>query len=320
MQPSDYSTQSAIDLGARKAALEREAKRQAEASSGTANPYAIDVNEENFQNEVLERSLSAPVVLAILATWSEQATQVERALDTLASQAGGQWYLAKVDTDASPQLAQALRASTVPMVAMVIGGQVVPGPTGSATREQLRDWLAKIFEGLRQQGVLPENYSGLGPEGEEAQQEPAEPSEQQAEAPQDPVDVEAQQALQRGDFDAAEAVYAKALESDPKNEDAKMKLGQVRLLARVRELDADSARQAAADRPEDVDAQCKVADIDMYGGKFEDAFNRLVSTVQRTRDEDRDRAREHLLRLFEVLPAGDPRVAKARRGLTSALF
>lgn len=42
--------------------------------------------------------------------------------------------------------------------------------------------------------------------------------------------------------------------------------------------------------------------------------------MRRTSDEDRDRARKHLLGLFEVLPAGDPRVAKARRNLTSALF
>ncbi|RNL84541.1 tetratricopeptide repeat protein [Halostreptopolyspora alba] len=321
MQPSDFSTQSAVDLGARKAALEREAKRQAEESSGKANPYALDVDEQNFQSEVLERSMNVPVVLAVLATWSEQAKQVETAIDTLCAQAGGQWIVAKVDTDASPQLAQALRASSVPMVAMVIGGQVVPGPTGAATQDQLREWLSQIFEGLRQQGVLPENYTGLGPpDADGATDEEAADTQEQQEQAGDPMDVEAQEALQRGDFAAAEEVYSKALESDPQNENARMKLAQVRLVGRVRELDADSARRAAADHPDDVDAQIKVADIDMYGGKFEDAFDRLISTVRRTGGEDRDRAREHLLALFEVLPSGDPRVAKARRGLTSALF
>ncbi|MBB4933706.1 putative thioredoxin [Lipingzhangella halophila] len=321
MQPSDYSTQSAVDLGARKAALEREAKREAEASSGKANPYALDADEQNFQNDVLERSMNVPVVLAVLATWSEQAKQVESALDSLCAQAGGQWYVAKVDTDASPQLAQALRASTVPMVAMVIGGQVVPGPTGAATQDQLREWLTQIFDGLRQQGVLPENYTGLGPPDAETQAgDEAGDQQEQQEPAGDPLDAEAQEALQRGDFEAAEAVYAKALEGDPKNENARMKLAQIRLVGRVRELEAESARRDAAERPDDVDAQIKVADIDMYGGKFEDAFDRLIATVRRTRDEDRDRAREHLLHLFDALPSGDSRVAKARRGLTSALF
>ncbi|MUL40097.1 tetratricopeptide repeat protein [Streptomonospora sp. PA3] len=314
MQPSDYSMQSAVDLGARKAALEREAKRQAEASSGNANPYAVDITEENFQQEVLERSMNAPVVLAVLQSRSEQSDQVERALDRLAVEAGGQWAVAKVDVQASPQIAQAMRVQAVPTVAMVIGGQVVPGPGGPATYDQLRDWLSQIFDGLRQQGVLPQEYSGLG-EPQEGGEEP-----QGAGGEQSAADVEAQEALQRGDFEAAEAVYAKAVEENPKDEEAKLKLAHIRLVGRVRLLDANERRQAAADNPEDVQAQIDVADIDMYGGKIEDAFDRLVATVRRTSEDDRDRARQHLLSLFDVLPPGDPRVGKARRALTSALF
>ncbi|MBV2366659.1 co-chaperone YbbN [Streptomonospora nanhaiensis] len=315
MQPSDYSMQGAVDLGARKAALEREAKRQAEASSGHANPYAIDISEENFQQEVLERSMSAPVILAVLQTRSEQSNQVEKALDRLAVEAGGQWAVAKVDVQASPQIAQALRVPGVPMVAMVIGGQVVPGPVGPANYDQLRDWLGQVFDGLRQQGILPQEYAGLGPQGEAGEEQAAGPA-----GGGDPADVEAQEALQRGDFAAAEAVYAKAVEADPKNDEAKSKLAQVRLLTRVHALDANAARKAAADDPQDVEAQINVADIDMYGGKIEDAFDRLIATVKRTSEDDRDRARKHLLSLFEILPPGDPRVGKARRALTSALF
>ncbi|GAA4955851.1 tetratricopeptide repeat protein [Streptomonospora halophila] len=315
MQPSDFSMQSAVDLGARKAALEREAKRQAEASSGSANPYAIDINEENFQQEVLERSMSAPVVLAVLQSRSEQSDQVERALDRLAVEAGGQWAVAKVDVQASPQIAQAMRVQAVPTIAMVIGGQVVPGPGGPATYDQLRDWLSQIFEGLRQQGVLPEEYSGLGePQEADEDQEGADAGEQS------PADAEAQEALERGDFEAAEAVYAKAVEADPQDAEAKIKLAHIRLVGRVRSLDGNERRKAAADDPADVQAQIDVADIDMYGGNIEDAFDRLVATVRRTADDDRDRARQHLLSLFEVLPPGDPRVGKARRALTSALF
>lgn len=310
MQPSDYSTQSAVDLGARKAALERETKRQAEAASGKRNPYAVDVTEQNFQAEVLQRSTQVPVVLALLNNWSEQAKQVENALDRLAAAAGGQWLVAKADLEASPQLAQALGSPSAPTVAMVIQGQVVPGPSGPATQDQLRQWLSQIFDGLRQQGILPQDYSGLGEE--EAAEE---------EAPQgDPVLAEAAQAVQRGDYDAAEAAYGKALKADPGGEEPKVGLARVKLLRRVQGLDVKSVRETAASAPEDVQAQCRVADIDMVGGKVEDAFDRLVGVVRRTRDEDRDQARQHLLGLFEVLPANDPRVAKARRALTSALF
>lgn len=315
MQPSDYSMQSAVDLGARKAALDREAKRQADESSGNANPYAIDITEENFQQEVLERSMNAPIVLAVLQQRSEQSDQTERALDRLAVEAGGQWAVAKVDVQASPQIAQAMRVQAVPTIAMVIGGQVVPGPSGPATYDQLREWLGQIFDGLREQGVLPQEYSGLGePQG-------AGEEEQGADGEASAADLEAQEALQRGDFEAAEAVYAKAVEANPQDAEAKLKLAHIRLYGRVSRLgDANERRKAAADDPDDVQAQIDVADIDMYGGKVEDAFDRLVGTVRRTSGDARDQAREHLLSLFELLPPGDPRVGKGRRALTSALF
>src|SRR5690625_2974160 len=125
MQPSDFSPNSAVDLGARKAAMERQAKQRAEESTGRSNPYAVNVDESNFQTEVLERSMSTPVVLAVLASWSEQSTQVETALDKLSAASGGNWFLAKVDSDASPQLVQALRVSATPVIIVAVQGQVM---------------------------------------------------------------------------------------------------------------------------------------------------------------------------------------------------
>ena len=63
-----------------------------------------------------------------------------------------------------------------------------------------------------------------------------------------------------------------------------------------------------------------MADLDLLGGHVEDAFGRLVETVRATSGDERNTAREHLLELFQVIGAGDERVAKARRALTSALF
>src|SRR5699024_7059043 len=98
------------------------------------------------------------------------------------------------------------------------------------------------------------------------------------------------------------------------------KLTQVRLIGRLQSVDPEATLRAAADDPEDVEAQLAAADIDMYGGKFEDAFDRLIETVKRTGDDERDRVRARLLELFDMLPPGEPRVAAARRKLTSALF
>ncbi|MBR8740452.1 tetratricopeptide repeat protein [Nocardiopsis sp. MG754419] len=319
MQPSDFSPNSAVDLGARKAALEREAKQRAEESTGRTNPYAVNVDESNFQ-QVLERSMSAPVVLAVLAGWSEQSKQVETALDKLSRGSGGNWILGRIDSEGSPQLVQALRVQGAPTIIIAIQGQVMPLMQGPATEEQLRDGLTQVFGALAQQGMLPPGHPGTVDGDPSAMPEEGETAPEPDVDPGDPVDAEAQAALDRGDFDAAAAVFEKALTADPRNAEFKAKLAQVRLIGRLQNVDPEAVHQAAADRPDDVDVQITLADIDMYGGKFEDAFDRLVAAVKGSADEDRDKARGHLLSLFDLLPAGDPRVSAARRKLTAALF
>jgi putative thioredoxin len=85
-------------------------------------------------------------------------------------------------------------------------------------------------------------------------------------------------------------------------------------------MDPQKVRQEAADKPKDAEAQIAAADLDLVGGHVEDAFSRLIDTVQRTAGDDRDAVRRRLLELFEVVGPEDPRVVAARRALARALF
>jgi putative thioredoxin len=85
-------------------------------------------------------------------------------------------------------------------------------------------------------------------------------------------------------------------------------------------VDLNAARAAAAEAPDDVDAQTLVADLDMLDGQVEDAFQRLVDLVARTSGDERNEAREHLLGLFAAVGNDDPRVLKGRQALANALF
>ena len=90
-------------------------------------------------------------------------------------------------------------------------------------------------------------------------------------------------------------------------------------MARAEQADPSAVARADA-APDDVDAQLAAADAELAGNDVEAAFARLVATVGRTGGEDRDRVREHLVGLFELFPADDPRVTAARRALARALF
>ena len=93
-----------------------------------------------------------------------------------------------------------------------------------------------------------------------------------------------------------------------------------RLLQRTQGVDLDRARADAEARPDDVDAQTLVADLDMLDGRVTEAFDRLIDVVRRTSGDERNTAREHLVGLFGAVGNDDPRVLKARQGLASALF
>jgi putative thioredoxin len=319
-QPRDFSLYGAVDLGARKAAAQR-AQQAPRADgpdgTGTANGHVFDVTEATFEGDVLERSRTVPVVMDLWAEWCGPCKQLSPVLEKLAAEADGAWVLAKVDVDANPQLSAALQVQSIPMVVAVIGGQLVPGFLGALPEAQVRQWLGQLMQAAQQLGMPPAAAGDQAGPG-------AGPLEPDAAAAgveyRDPGLAEAQQAMERGDLDGAAAAFEGMLEADPGHPIAAQGLAQVNLFRRVNSYDEAVVRREAAGHPDDVDAQGKVADLDLASGRVDDAFDRLLGVVRRTSGEDRDQARRHLIGLFDIFPPGDPRVGKARATLSTLLF
>src|SRR6201995_1815692 len=163
MQPRDFSIYGAVDLGARQQAVQRRAQAaQAGTDGGDANGTVIDVTEETFNSQVVERSRTTPVIIDLWAEWCEPCKQLSPVLEKLAGEAAGQWVLAKVDVDANPRLAQALQVQSIPMVVAVIGGQLVDGFLGALPEAQVKQWISQVVAAAQQLGVGP---GGPGPAG-----------------------------------------------------------------------------------------------------------------------------------------------------------
>jgi putative thioredoxin len=303
----------AVDLSALKARSEAAARAQAApagaAPAASAGQYVIDVTEQGFQTDVLERSLQVPVIVDLWAEWCEPCKQLSPVLERLAEASGGAWVLAKVDVDANQRIAQAFGVQSIPMVVAVVQGQPVDAFQGALPEGEVRAWIQRLLDALRDRmPAIAEGEARAAANG-------AEPVEE----PEDPRFTAAEEALEAGDYAASEAAYEAILAQEPANEQAKAALAQVRFLARAES--ADPAAIAAADAaPEDIAAQLAAADAEVALDQAEAAFQRLVNTVARTFGEDREQVREHLVGLFELFPADDERVTKARRALGRALF
>ncbi|MFC9969797.1 tetratricopeptide repeat protein [Spirillospora sp. NPDC127200] len=311
----------AIDLGARQAAAKKQQERQARAqaggppaaAAGAAGPAVMDVTDQTFGTEVVERSKTVPVLVDFWADWCGPCKQLGPILEKLAAEAAGKWVLAKVDIEANPQLnayMQQMGVRGIPFVAVVVAGQLLPFLNGAAPEPQVRDAIDQLFDALRKEGILPEGFDDApGAEADGAAQPAA-----------DPVYAEAEDALRAGDLEGAKAAFQAVLDRNPADAHAKVSLARVELALRVRAIDAERVLTEAEERPLDVPLQIQAADVEMVSDYADHAFDRLLKAVRGTAGDDRDAARKHLLTLFEALPADDPRVGKARRSLQAALF
>jgi thioredoxin len=321
MPSRDFSLYGAVDLGARQAAAKKQQERQAAAASapggaagaqggGAAGPAVLDVTDQTFNTDVVERSRTVPVLVDFWAEWCGPCKQLGPILEKLAAEAAGKWVLAKVDIDANPQLGaymQQMGVRGIPFVAVVVAGQLMPFLNGAAPEAQVRQAIDQLFEALRQEGILPEGEPG------DAAPEAAAPEADSAYA-------EAERALQSGDLDAAQDAFRDLLAKNPQDAQAKQGLALVELNQRLFNVDAQKVLADAEAQPRDIQAQMMAADVEMVSGRIPGAFDRMINAVRTLTGDERDEARKHLLRLFELLPADDPRVGKARRALQSALF
>jgi len=327
MQPRDFSLYGAVDLGARQAAAQR--RQQAASSAAASGGTVIEVTEQTFNVEVVERSRTVPVILDLWAEWCGPCKQLSPVLEKLAAEGGGQWILAKVDVDANPQLSAALQVQSIPMVMAVIGGQLVDGFLGALPEAQVRQWLAQVLEVAEKLGLDVAQAHETEPDDELADAapggRPGAPDGRPGPARAGvgalpPAYAEARAAMERGDLDGAARAFEAELAASPDDPVAKTGLAQVNLIRRVSSYDQARARRDAAERPGDVEAQIRVADIDLASGRVEEAFDRLLGVIRRTSGEERNQARAHLVSLFELLPPRDPRVTRARSTLSALLF
>lgn len=303
----------AVDLSGLKARAEAAGQQQTPggAQAPAGGPYVLDATEQGFQSEVLEPSLQVPVVVELWASRYPREEQLSAELERLAATGGGAWMLARVDIDTAPRIAQAFRVQQVPMVVVLVGGQPVDAVNGAIPDDRAAEWVRSLLDALRDR--MPAIAEG------ESRAAAAEPADEPAEEPEDARFTAAEDAVEQGDYAAAEAAYQAILDAEPANEQAKAALSQVRFLARAEQADPSAIERADANA-DDVDAQLAAADAELAADRVEDAFTRLVNTVARTAGDDRDRARGHLVGLFELYPSDDPRVATARRALARALF
>jgi putative thioredoxin len=304
----------------------------------------IDITLENFQTELIDGSMTTPVLLDIWAEWCGPCKQLGPVLEKLELEYGGRFTLAKLDADKVPQISQQLSqmfgVRSIPFCVMFKDGQPVDGFVGAIPADQIRSFLDKHVPGADEAAA--------------AEQEEA-----------------AQDALSEGDTEGALERLQHAVATDPANDDARFdyiklllqegrvddaKVAFAPVIAKtplVRRFDAlqrwmdaiDFAAPATGAAPTLADAEARIAankrDFEarfdrarllMSDRRWTEAMDELLDILMRDKSWNEELARKTYIAILEIIepprpkvadgqiPPDDPTVASYRRRLSSVVL
>ena len=257
------------------------------------------VTQENLVSDFVSKSKEQVVVLLCWSPRSAQSKEILDILGKLESADKGAWLLGTVDVDSQPQVAQALQVKAVPIAIAIVAEQLLPLFESVPQIDQVRLVINKLLELAAQKGV------GQAPEV-------------LAETPLEPEEQAAYAALEKSDFKGAKIAYESWLKRKPNEPVAVIGLAQVNLMLRVEGLDPELTLKSA--KSDDLTSQLMCADIEIATGNNEAAFTRLLNVIRTFSNDEKEKAKQHLIQLFNLVNPTDPSLLKARNELASLLF
>jgi putative thioredoxin len=284
----------------------------------------MDVSEADFMAEVVDASMTVPVLVDFWAPWCGPCKTLGPQLEAAVEAAKGAVKMVKVNVDQNQRIAAQLRVQSIPTVYAFWQGQPVDAFQGAVPASEVQAFVKRLAElagdgGLAEAIEAAEAMLAEGAVDDAAQTFAAILEE-------DPANVAAYAGLvqchiAKGDLDEAEAVLNGAPAEIAKAAPLEAAHAQLELARQAAGAGPVAELQAAVDAdPADLQARFDLALALQASNRMAEAVDMLLEIFRRDREWNDGAAKQQLFTIFEALKANDPVVLNGRRKLSSMIF
>lgn len=279
------------------------------------SPYVFDATIDNFQDQVMQASMTTPVLVDVWAEWCAPCKQLMPILEKLANEYQGGFMLAKVNADQQQELTGSLGVRSLPTVILVKNGQAVDGFNGALPESEIRKVLDKHVEAPAEDPY--ETAHRLWEEGD-VEGALAILTELNQKDPNDLkvlIDL-AQLKAEAGDIETAESVLASLPPEEKMQHQARQLAARLKFMKQAGELPPVAELESILqDNPRDPAALHQLALQHVLRDENAEAMELLIRLMQAAPDYKDGIAKTTLIELFDKLGNNDPDVRTYRRKL-----
>jgi putative thioredoxin len=283
----------------------------------------IDITQDQFIEEVIEKSKSVPVLVDFWAPWCGPCKQLTPVLEKLVNNKNGKVILAKINVDENQGIAGQLNIQSIPTVYGFIDGKPVDAFQGAQPESKIEAMINKLIDaapGNEIPKILEEaDLLFKDQKFEEAQKiyetliglDPGNPKV---------IGGLLRCLVQLKKYDDAREMMESLDDDILKNEEI-LKINK--LLANLNEDDGQDVKELklfVKNNPNDKEKRFELAKKFLSSNETEDGFNELLIIFEQDPKWNEEAAKKKLLEYFDLLGFNDPNVLKARKKLSSLMF
>lgn len=283
------------------------------------SPYIHNVSMQDFQNQVLEKSINKPVLVDFWADWCQPCLTIMPMLAKLAEEYGGKFELAKVNADTEQELASHFGIKSLPTMKLFYKGQVVEERTGAIPESEVRAMIDKHIVSESDQYMNAAMMAYQQGQSEKALEILNQALTSDPDNPQLKIKI-AQLIHAEGDSDGAIAMLDSLDEASQEKDDAIQLRAEIKLAQQIVGLpDLGEIEQQLAQDPGNLKALQQKSHHLVAQRDFDNAMECLLSIMRIDRSFEDDAGRTGLIELFDMLGGEHPSVQKYRRKMFTLL-